>query len=48
LTKNKLFWTEEQTKAEDDDDDEGSEGNAVGEVLSFISHTMGSSHCNHI
>lgn len=31
LTKNKLFWTEEQTKAEDDDDDEGSDGNAVGE-----------------
>lgn len=32
LTKNKLFWTEEQTKSEDDDDDEGADGNGVGEV----------------
>lgn len=31
LTKNKLFWTEEQTKSEDDDDDEGADGNGVGE-----------------
>ncbi|XP_022794203.1 1-phosphatidylinositol 4,5-bisphosphate phosphodiesterase gamma-1-like isoform X3 [Stylophora pistillata] len=33
LTKNKLFWTEEQTKSEDDDDDEGADGNGVGEAI---------------
>lgn len=31
LTKDKLFWTEEQTRSEEDDDDEGLEGGGVGE-----------------
>lgn len=31
LTKDQLFWTEEQTRSEDDDDDEGFEGGGVGE-----------------
>ena len=36
LTKDKLFWTEEQTRSEEDDDDEGLEGAGAGEVNMMV------------
>ena len=38
LTKDKLFWTEEQVRSEEDDDDEGLEGAGAGEVNIMILH----------